>query len=75
MKKAICIKGFRVPVCDEDGYDDIDGEHMAIKEGSEWYVEEGDYRFVDGEVRLTNDDLQWLEMPEEKFAEYFEIEK
>ena len=68
-----CIKGFSIEVCDEDGFT-IENEYMDIDKGTIWYIpEDEDYRFIDGEVRLENDDAEWIEITKEHLEEYFKL--
>lgn len=68
-----CIKGFNIPLCDDDGFD-IENEYKDIEVGSVWNIpEDEDYRFIGGEVRLEHDVFGWLEISKEDLEEYFEI--
>ena len=67
-----CIKGFLIEVCDGDGTT-IENEYMTIEKGTIWNIpKDEDYRFIDGEVRLENDDIGWIEITKEHLEEYFE---
>ena len=37
------------------------------------YIEDKDYRFIGGEVRLENDDAEWIEITKEHLEEYFKL--
>ena len=68
-----CIKGFLIEVCDEDGFT-IENEYMDIDKGTIWYIpEDKDYRFIGGEVRLENDDAEWIEITKEHLEEHFKL--
>lgn len=72
MTQAKCIEGFAVEKRDDDGFL-IENEDFIVEEDSIWDVDEGSFRMISGEVRLTNNDGEWLEIPEEMFVEYFEV--
>ena len=72
MKKAKCINGFSVEKCDDDGFA-LDDEYETVEEGSIWDIKEDNFRVIDGEIRLTNDEGAWLELPKEHFETDFEI--
>lgn len=68
-----CIKGFLMEVCDGNGFT-IENEYMDINKGTIWYIpEDKDYRFIGGEVRLENDDAEWIEITKEHLEEYFKL--
>lgn len=69
--KYKCIKGVTLEQIDDDGFS-IENEYMNIDEGTIWFIPEHDsYRFIDGEVRLENDDAEWIEICEETLKEHF----
>lgn len=72
--KAKCTKGFSIERCDDNGFT-IENEYSTIEENSCWNIENDKYRFIGGEIRLTNSELEWLEISEETFKEHFEIIK
>lgn len=72
MAQAKCIEGFAVEKRDDNGFL-IEDEDFIVDEDSVWDIDEGSSKMISGEVRLTNDEGEWLELPEEMFIEYFEI--
>ncbi|MTI49476.1 MAG: hypothetical protein FH761_16710 [Firmicutes bacterium] len=67
-----CIKGFCLEICDDDGFT-IEGESMVVKEGSEWHIpSDKDFRLIDGEVRLENNE-NWIEISKERFEKCFAV--
>ncbi|KFX55811.1 hypothetical protein FDC50_15025 [Clostridium botulinum] len=72
MKEYVCIKGFNVPLCDDNGFD-IENEYTDVEVGTVWYVpEDEEYRLVGGEVRLEHNVFGWIEITNEHLNEYFE---
>lgn len=69
MKSYKCKESFCVSKCDGDGFSD--GE-MIIGKGSVWDLDDSDYRFIGGEVRLENSEGEWLEISQEWLVRYFE---
>lgn len=68
-----CIKGFSLEVCDDDGFT-IDNEYMNVNKGTVWNIPENkNYRLIDGEVRLENDKLGWIEITRETLKNNFEL--
>ena len=67
-----CIKGFSLEKYDEDGFT-VDGEYMVVNEGSIWHIPgDKNYRLIDGDIRLENDEDVWIEISNETLAESFE---
>lgn len=67
-----CIKGFSLEKCDDNG-STIDGEYTTVEEGSIWHIpEDAKYRFIGGDVRLENDESEWIEISEETLEEHFQ---
>lgn len=70
LKRYECIKGFSVEQYDENGFSTE--KYVSVGKGTKWEDDEEDYRFIDGEVRLQNeDDLTWLELTHETVSKYF----
>lgn len=71
--KAICIKGFLIEKCDEDGCF-IENQYYSINKGEIWTID-NENKIIDGEVRLSRNakGCAWMEMSEEHFKENFEI--
>lgn len=68
-----CIKGFLIELYDDNGFT-IENEYMDINEDTIWYIpEDEDYRLIDGEVRLENDEMDWIEITKETFKNNFEL--
>ncbi|MDU6037798.1 MAG: hypothetical protein E6Y83_05595 [Clostridium butyricum] len=66
-----CIKGFNIPLCDDNGFT-IENEYTDVEEGLIWNVpEDKDYRFIGGEVRLESYE-GWIEITKEDLKEHFE---
>ena len=65
-----CIKGFSIEKYDDDGLT-IEGEYIEIKEGTIWNIPKENYRFIGGEIRLENDDLEWVELSKESIEKCF----
>lgn len=72
--KAICIDGFALNKCDDNGFI-IENEYSVVNDDSIWDIEQDDYRFIGGELRLTNTDAEWIEISEESFYKNFKIIK
>jgi len=71
-----CIKQFSLDLLDDDGFPLSEDEQLNIAEGSIWYFpEDKDYRIIGADIRLENDDLQWIEITNEDFKEHFELIK
>ena len=67
-----CIKGFSLKLYDDNGFI-VENEYMNINKGSIWYIpEDEDYRLIDGEVRLENEEMDWIEITKETFKNNFE---
>ena len=67
-----CIKEFSLELYDDNGFI-IENEYMDINKGTIWYIpEDEDYRFIDGEVRLENEEMNWIEITKETFKNNFE---
>lgn len=64
-----CKESFCIEKCDGDGF--LEGE-MIIEKGTLWDLDASDYRFIGGEIRLENEDGEWLEFPKEWLDKYFE---
>ncbi|ABR46629.1 hypothetical protein Amet_4381 [Alkaliphilus metalliredigens QYMF] len=69
--KMKCIKGFSLEMSDDNGFT-IENEYTAIEEGTIWNIQKDSFRVVGGEIRLTNDELGWLELSQETLEENFE---
>ena len=68
-----CIKGFLLKLYDDNGFI-VENEYMNINKGSIWYIpEDEDYRLIDGEVRLENEEMDWIEITKETFKNNFEL--
>lgn len=66
-----CKKGFSVDKWDNDN-DCFSDEFMTIEEGSVWSRCGYNYRVIDGEIRLENDDTgDWLEIDKDTLEEHF----
>lgn len=72
MSKAICINGFAVEKCDDNGFT-IENEYFTVEDNSIWNIETDKYRFIGGEIRLTNSDGEWLELSKDHFESDFKI--
>ena len=67
-----CIKGFLLEVYDDNGFI-IENEYVDINKDTIWYIpEDEDYRLIDGEVRLENEEMDWIEITKEAFKNNFE---
>lgn len=65
-----CIKDLLLDVYD-DGFV-IEEQYMKVAKDSEWVIPEQDsYRFIGGEIRLENDDAEWIEICKDTLKEYF----
>ncbi|WP_244833388.1 hypothetical protein [Clostridium sp. BJN0001] len=69
--KAKCIKGFALEKCDDNGFT-IENEYFTVEDNSIWNIENNEDRFIGGEIRLTNDNGEWLEISKETLKEHFE---
>ena len=68
-----CIKGFLIELCDDNGFI-IENEYMNINKDTIWYIpKDEDYRLIDGEVRLENEEMDWIEVTKEAFKNNFEL--
>lgn len=68
-----CIKEFSLELYDDNGFI-IENEYVDINEGTIWYIpEDEDYRLIDGEVRLENEAMDWIEITKETFKNNFEL--
>ena len=68
-----CIKGFLIELCDDNGFI-IENEYMNINKDTIWYIsKDEDYRLIDGEVRLENEEMDWIEVTKETFKNNFEL--
>lgn len=72
MKKVKCVKGFFIDKCDDDGCS-IENEYIDIKEGVIFEVQEDNFRFIGGEIRLENENLEWIEISKETLKNHFEV--
>ena len=70
--KAECIGGFSIEQHDDNGFL-VEDSYFRITKGTIWDVDEETFRLIGGEVRLINDDLCWLEIPNETFFKFFKI--
>jgi hypothetical protein len=49
---------------------------MTVEKGTIWNVQQEEkYKIIGGEVRLENDNLEWLEISKEWFNAHFKEEK
>lgn len=71
--KYKCVHGFTVSKCDDDGFET--DEDIAVEENSIWELSDSKSRIAGGEVRLDNEDLDWLEISKEIFKAHFEPAK
>ena len=74
MRKYKCINEMMVETADENGII-IDNEYDFIKKGSEWWLDDSNFRVCNGEIRLINfkDDIyNWIEMSYEDLEKHFE---
>lgn len=69
MEKYKCIKGFSVPVLDGDGFETDDV--MLVEVGEIWSMQ--DYPLFYGEIRLTSDDFEWIEISKDTLKDCFEL--
>lgn len=68
-----CTKGFVLGKTDDHGFVSED-DSMIVLEGSIWDIpEEEDYRLIGGEIRLEDDDGNWIEISEDDLKEHFVI--
>ena len=68
-----CIKEFSLERYDDSGFI-IENEYIDINKGTIWYIpEDEDYRLIDGEVRLENEKMDWIEITKETFKNNFEL--
>lgn len=68
-----CIKEFSLELYDDDGFI-IENEYIDINKGTIWYIpEDDDYRLIEGEVRLENEEMAWIEITKETFKNNFEL--
>lgn len=68
-----CVKGFSLELYDGNGFI-IENEYIDINKGTIWYIpEDEDYRLIDGEVRLENEEMDWIEITKETFKNNFEL--
>ena len=68
-----CIKEFSLELYDDNGFI-IENEYIDINKGTIWYIpEDEDYRLIDGEVRLENEEMDWIEITKETFKNNFEL--
>lgn len=66
----ICIKDLYLDKYDENE-EVIENEKMEVKEGSEWVLSYCQYRDLDGEIRLNNENAEWIEIDKNTFKEHF----
>lgn len=71
VKKVRCIKAFEVFEYDEDEFL-TENKYYEVPQNSIWELDETGYRIADGEIRLEDNDADWLEISKETFNEYFE---
>ncbi|MFT9116574.1 MAG: hypothetical protein ABF497_05540 [Sporolactobacillus sp.] len=69
MKKYECTKRFYAEKYDNDECET--DEEIMVDKGSQWVEQESTYRITGGEVRLENEDAEWLELSKEMVAENF----
>lgn len=66
-----CIKEFSLELYDEYGFP-IENEYITIEKSSIWYIPENeDYRTIDGEVRLEDGEMGWIEITKETLKNNF----
>ena len=70
LKKYRCIKRFYLDSYDGNGFV-LNEEGLVVDRGSTWILQEDSYRFIDGEIRLEQEDGTWIELSKETFAEIF----
>jgi hypothetical protein len=66
-----CKKPMEVEKCDDNGFT-IPNKYVTIKEGSFWSIDDTPERIAGGEVRLENENSEWIEISKESFEEYFQ---
>ena len=70
MKWYKCIKEFTVDKCDDDGF--LTNKQLKVKKSSKWNIPDDEgFRFIGGEVRLENENDNWIEIPNKDFSENF----
>lgn len=67
--KYRCINEFYIEIYDEGWMPT--GEYRTIPVGTVWELDEYTNN-IGGEVHITNDDMEWVEIPRETFEECFE---
>ena len=70
--KAKCSISFPINRHDDNGHS-MDNLDITIDKGTIWDVEEEDFRDIGGDIRLTNNDLVWIEIPIEIFVGNFKV--
>ena len=65
-----CIKKLILEKYDDNGRL-LEDEKFEVTKGSEWVKDEDGYREIDGEIRLENDDAEWIEISRKTFKEHF----
>lgn len=68
MKQYRCLKTFYVDILDDEGFPTE--KNMCVKKDSIWY--EAPSPIFEGEIRLENDNSDFLEISEEYLKCYFE---
>lgn len=71
MKKYRCKKGFNVDSYTEDDFE-LENEYFEVECNSIWELYPDDFRVTDGEIRLINDNCEWLEISRKQLKEWFE---
>ncbi|MFT8930037.1 MAG: hypothetical protein ABF969_11945 [Sporolactobacillus sp.] len=73
MKKYECTKDFVIDqdCCDEDDDFFETDEDFLVKKGSQWIDHEKNYLFMELDVRLWDDNGNWIETTKEGLAGYF----
>ena len=68
--KYICVVSFNVDKYDcDDHYIDIPGEHLPINKNTIWTL--SDTNFLDTEVTLIDDNLNWIGIPKRYLDTFF----
>lgn len=66
-----CLEDFRVDRVDDNGFT-IENEFFIVEKGTVWNTpEDENFRLTGGEIRLENDDLEWIEITKKYLKRYF----
>lgn len=71
-KQYICIKGFSLPLHDDDG-NRIENERIEVHNGD--VFERTDTNIIGGEVHLEADNGDWIEISEDRFKKCFKADR